>query len=852
MKNVLVVDDEETLLLIMVNRFEDYADQFNVFTARNGKEAVEVLESESIDFLVTDLKMPEMDGIELLALMSSKYSHIPAMAMSAFSTPEIERKLAQMGTLRVLDKPVNFDLLADAIIRGLDNKNEGGSINCVTVSSFLQLIKMEDKTCMLEVHREDNQRGFIYIRRGDLLDAECGDLTGEKAALEIIGWDSQQLFIKELPRDIKENKINKGLMSVVMEALRRKDEREVSAGGAEQSVVDDNSINFDSDEVQLVGDEPQQAVEESEVAFKLNESDLAKLDSSPEDDTSTFGFEIDEPEVDSDNAQSVDSAEEPQSKADEADANDTDKSAAAQENENIEFDPGFDEEEPEVAENADFGDSQESIFGDADVDFALDEAGLDEDGKPAKANTDTGDDSGLDFEFDELDDLESPSAKKKPSVEPLETAAPDDADPGTDDSLFDTGFDEIIAETIKTQPPSGRNPKSAKAEVAPEAGSQQPPDAKAPKAAADSKVHKTRQVGSIEKIFRSLNSEQQLNQVLGKVLKTLQKVVPFDLAVLMTRKADSPDHLQIEEIVVRGAVKSIQYNHIPYKGAEFDAVMKMGKSLTVDDTSRLKGPLERKMFCKHGLTSCLIIPLSINGKVAGVLTLGARKQKIFRRTRQYVEWVGNGIALAIERDRLALESRQRGLALNVTIQIIQTLIAMKFDISKVLSLVFELIRDQMNVEAGFVYLTDGKTLTLHDGFNADGKPIKQRKLAFEDAIAGQVVKRGAPILVNDMSRLPHPDTESSKLFDFQTRSVLSVPLWFDEKIEGVIEVRNKRQGDYKAEDELLMQAIGTAVAIALKSARCYKKKTGSDQRKKEVMASLQKLISKNVEQMAAA
>ena len=179
MKNVLVVDDEETLLLIMVNRFEDYADQFNVFTARNGKEAVEVLESESIDFLVTDLKMPEMDGIELLALMSSRYSHIPAMAMSAFSTPEIEKKLAQMGTLRVLDKPVNFDLLADAIIgtlqpdqhadlqrrpvpRGAPRESRGRNRSTVTAPDDEHV---ENRTRVLgeflEAERDPTLTGFI-------------------------------------------------------------------------------------------------------------------------------------------------------------------------------------------------------------------------------------------------------------------------------------------------------------------------------------------------------------------------------------------------------------------------------------------------------------------------------------------------------------------------------------------------------------------------------------------------------------------------------------------------------------------------------------------------------------------
>jgi len=66
MRNILIVDDEETLLLIlkMESRLDEYKNQFNVITAQNGKEAVKILESNVIDFVVTDLKMPEMDGIE--------------------------------------------------------------------------------------------------------------------------------------------------------------------------------------------------------------------------------------------------------------------------------------------------------------------------------------------------------------------------------------------------------------------------------------------------------------------------------------------------------------------------------------------------------------------------------------------------------------------------------------------------------------------------------------------------------------------------------------------------------------------------------------------------------------------
>jgi CheY-like chemotaxis protein/putative methionine-R-sulfoxide reductase with GAF domain len=224
MKNVLFVDDEETLLRIMIGRFEDYKDRFDVLTAGNGKEAIEILESKTIDLVVTDLKMPVVDGVELLAYMSANYPSIPAITVSAFCTPKIQKMLEKMGTLRVMDKPVNLDLLAQAVIEGLDHSHQGGSLSCVSLSSFLQIIEMEEKTCMLEVHGEGPLRGYLYMVQGELYDATCGVLQKEEAAYAMIAWDNVQLYIKDLPKEKPKKRIEKGLMSVVMEGLKRKDE----------------------------------------------------------------------------------------------------------------------------------------------------------------------------------------------------------------------------------------------------------------------------------------------------------------------------------------------------------------------------------------------------------------------------------------------------------------------------------------------------------------------------------------------------------------------------------------------------------------------------------------------------
>jgi CheY-like chemotaxis protein/GAF domain-containing protein len=224
MKNVLFVDDEETLLLIMVDRFEDYKDRFNVFTAYNGREAVGILNSKAIDLVVTDLKMPEMDGVELLAYMSAKFPSIPAITVSAFCTPRIQKKLEAMGTLRVMEKPVNLDLLAEAVMEGLDRFHQGGSINCVSLSSFLQIIEMEQKTCLLEVHGEGHLRGYLYIVQGELHDASCGVLQKEEAAYAMIAWDKTELYIKDLQKERPKKRIEKDIMAIVMEGLKRKDE----------------------------------------------------------------------------------------------------------------------------------------------------------------------------------------------------------------------------------------------------------------------------------------------------------------------------------------------------------------------------------------------------------------------------------------------------------------------------------------------------------------------------------------------------------------------------------------------------------------------------------------------------
>jgi CheY-like chemotaxis protein len=225
MKYVLIVDDEEQLLLTMQAGFESYKDRFQILTARNGKEATALLASTRINLVVTDLKMPEMDGIELLSFLKNNFPEIPAIVMTAFGTPEIENGLLHTNMIRMLEKPVDFDELTQLILSLLEHDLTGGTLTGISVPSFLQLIEMEQNTCLMEVKAVEGEQGLLYFNKGVLYDAVYGKETGEEAVYSILMLEDAKISFRTLPSKKLKKKIKIPLMKLLMEGIRRKDER---------------------------------------------------------------------------------------------------------------------------------------------------------------------------------------------------------------------------------------------------------------------------------------------------------------------------------------------------------------------------------------------------------------------------------------------------------------------------------------------------------------------------------------------------------------------------------------------------------------------------------------------------
>lgn len=117
---LLFVEDEKDLITIISDTLKKL--QANFLTAGNGKEALDLLEANSdIDVIITDINMPVMNGLELIAEVRKTNKELPILIMSAHTESEYMRNAEELGVTNYLLKPFDFIKFIE-LIASLDIK----------------------------------------------------------------------------------------------------------------------------------------------------------------------------------------------------------------------------------------------------------------------------------------------------------------------------------------------------------------------------------------------------------------------------------------------------------------------------------------------------------------------------------------------------------------------------------------------------------------------------------------------------------------------------------------------------------------------------------------------------------
>ena len=120
---ILIADDHEEILEFLI---DDLNHKYTVFTAHNGKEAIDILNTEKIQLVITDIMMPVMDGFELCkAIKSHLYlSHIPVIMLTVKNTLQFKIEGLELGADAYIDKPFSPEHLNVQIANLLTNRDK--------------------------------------------------------------------------------------------------------------------------------------------------------------------------------------------------------------------------------------------------------------------------------------------------------------------------------------------------------------------------------------------------------------------------------------------------------------------------------------------------------------------------------------------------------------------------------------------------------------------------------------------------------------------------------------------------------------------------------------------------------
>ena len=224
MYNVLIVDDDKITIRLLTEQLKKYGDFFSPIYACNGEEAIEIIRQQAISLVVTDLFMPgNFDGWALIDYIEKNYLDLPTMVITSCNEMAQIKKL-QRRVRYVFKKPVKVTQLVQAVMNILNEDIASGSLHGVSAGSFLQILEQEEKTCVIEIIASPNDRGLLYIYKGKLYDAQYHDFQAQEAACRLIALDNTCFQINLLPKKKIRQRIKSEMATILMEAMRLKDE----------------------------------------------------------------------------------------------------------------------------------------------------------------------------------------------------------------------------------------------------------------------------------------------------------------------------------------------------------------------------------------------------------------------------------------------------------------------------------------------------------------------------------------------------------------------------------------------------------------------------------------------------
>src|SRR5438876_9670617 len=189
---ILLLDDDPALLDMYQEVLGKLPSRPEVHTASSGARGMAMLEAQPFRLLICDLRMPKMDGLQVLSIVRRKYPQLRTVALTSVHDEQFRSRAYALGVDQFWHKPnteQEIKMFLECLESLLGTEVESG-FRGVQSKSLMDIIQLECISQSSSVLRITNRAlaGKIWIQDGEVIDAEAGELAGEAAFQKILSW----------------------------------------------------------------------------------------------------------------------------------------------------------------------------------------------------------------------------------------------------------------------------------------------------------------------------------------------------------------------------------------------------------------------------------------------------------------------------------------------------------------------------------------------------------------------------------------------------------------------------------------------------------------------------------------
>ena len=246
-KRILVVDDEPNVVKSCAKILE--LEGFEVHGTTSGDEAIALYKSEGFDLALVDLRLPDVDGLQVLAALRKHDPHATVIIFTAYGTKESVVEALRLGACEFLEKPLGAQMLITTVRRILERENGRavrGNLRTMSLPNIVQINCTEHNQARLQL-RHQGHEASIFFADGNVVHATLNSRVGEEVVYELLTWEDGS-FELEMGVAPPERTITASWSGLLLEGMRRADESAAGLDGLDElEKMDDLEKNEESE-----------------------------------------------------------------------------------------------------------------------------------------------------------------------------------------------------------------------------------------------------------------------------------------------------------------------------------------------------------------------------------------------------------------------------------------------------------------------------------------------------------------------------------------------------------------------------------------------------------------------------